>query len=274
MPINIAEPAHQLYGIIPQAYAQRLATPTGDPTADAINALNLGSQARRSNMGGYEMLVARAQDAALQAHDLEQQTARGTAYMNQLPNLIDRGAGGAVSAANTGYLVDPRAIRGADVAQRKSIDAATFKTAGEGAEKLAGAGVPLPTEYLSGLITPAEMNKPTPVSQTTTPMTPGQVDSRMSAEADKTQAGAAVTRAANGEGRPDSNNKTVTHYILDKSGNRIPISVEVTDKGGSGDGSGATVDTKIDNRRTIIAPKGHPKEGKVIPNPNFGKPRQ
>jgi hypothetical protein len=267
MPINLPTPNADIFGFIPQAYAARLAASTGDPTVDALNAANLGMQARMGRgQQTYADLIRENSAYAAQAHGAEQQTVRQGQYLQHIPQWIDRGAGRAPNPAQFGVEVDPTVIAGADVAQRKGIDANTAKTTGEAAEKLTSAGVPLPTDYISGLITPAEQQMPTPVSTTTAPLTPGQTDSRIEANAKEAEARAsmvAANRPASGGG--DDAIKTVVNALIDRAGNPIPISQQTTTKG-AGNSGGSAATQPAGTSGTVAAPYDfvHPRNpGKV-----------
>jgi hypothetical protein len=155
MPYDPATPAHQLYGIIPQAYAQRLASSTGDPTADAINALNLGRQARGANMQGYEALIRSAQEMGMQAHGAEQTTKRQADYLRYIPDAAEYGGAGAIGYdPRTGMInPDPRAIRQVDAQQSGYIHSQTVGNVAGAMKDAADAGQKLPDSIVQGGMT-------------------------------------------------------------------------------------------------------------------------
>lgn len=172
MPFNPAEPAAALYGVIPQAYAQRLATVTGDPTVDAINALNLGSQARNDPGRGEYLSFLR--DTNTQGFDASATEARIGAQKDidvaLLNNMDDMNKGGFLRGVNTGpesfIYRDPTVIAEADAAAIQAQQAENLNKAGTGAQAFANAGYRIPAKVLPGILTPPQAEEQLPNFET------------------------------------------------------------------------------------------------------------
>lgn len=200
MPFNPAEPSANLYGLFPSAYAQSLATTTGDPTADAINRLNLGQHARGDGgLRGYEDLIRNANEMGYRAEMGAQQKDRDVAWLNNFKAMIEAGAiSGVHPGEATGLGIDPQRLASGDAAAIAAQRAARFKTLGEGANQFAQADQQVPGEYIQGVMADdySRVIPPAPKSFVTTE----NKAKATQAEADMVSAKAAQQRAANGEG--------------------------------------------------------------------------
>lgn len=270
MPINLAEPSAALYGVIPQAYAQSLMTPTGDPTVDALNRSQLARMYKHSSTGGYEQLIRENNAAAMQAHELEQQTEADKAWIAQEPNLIKVGAGGTIMPQNSNYLIDQHGIREADAGQLQAQEAENVSKVGTGVNQLSQAGIAPPTDYIRGIFTPPQAKE---LIQPITPgyVNPGDKAALASAEADMVSANAAKYRAVhNGEGKA-SGDKTERFYIATPNGDQL-LSTKVTSKGVRG-GTPAPATNPTGKVEPKYISKNVPGKGlQTFKNPNYKGP--
>lgn len=233
MPFNPAEPSAALFGVIPQAYSQMLATRTGDPTVDAINALNLGMQARGDGGSrGYLDAIRESNQLGAESarHEIETK-AQGdldVAFANNYHNYIKAGASGSIGpGAGSRVQLDRVAGREADVNALRTQEADNYSTMMTGAKAGAEAGVAPMTNYIRGILTPpsAEELIEAPQGGYISPKDQEQLKiDKLKAEADMVSA--RKPNASNG----NDGAKSVTHYIIGRDGQPTPISVEVTDK--------------------------------------------
>lgn len=271
MPFNPAEPNASIYGIIPQAYAQSLAQTTGDPTADAVNRLTLGMMARRGGgQEGYLSSIDKANqlgaETARYEADTKGATDRDVAMLGNMANFAKGGyLRGVRAGPNTQIQMDPNVIAQADANAIQAQQAENFSKLGTGANQLSEAGVTPPVEYIRGVMTPPQAPQLAP-PVTKGYINPGDKASQDKAAADLISAQAARTRAANGEGRPNSEETVEENQVYDpKTGKYTTIGRTVKHKTkGHGDGSPAPATEKA-VPRTIVDPKTH----KVVPNPAF-----
>lgn len=240
MPFVPQVPNANVYGVIPQAYAQSLANTTGDPTADAVNRLNLGMLARmQGGNGSYLDAIRQANElgaaTALQEERIKGANSRDVAYLQNIGAAVGKSIGRGIQLGPDSQLgIDPTVIALGDASALQGSQAENLQKLGAGAKSLADAGVAPPTDYIRGVMTPP------PAQELAPPVTTGYISAndqakneieREKAKADMITANAARTRAANGEG---SNTQTTTTYIVGQDGTPVPMSVEVKRKGSSG----------------------------------------
>lgn len=200
MPFNPAEPNAQLYGIMPQYYAASLAAKTGDRTADAINALNLGDHARgASGLRGYEDLIRQANEMGYRAEMGSQQKDRDVAYLNNVAALIKAGAARGIRPGEATQLqFDPTVVAEADAAALQAQQAENVSKVGSGVQGMAAGDLRPNLDYLAGILTPPQATAPTPA-----PTVAPTVDSQakmINAEANREEAKYAGVRAKNSGG--------------------------------------------------------------------------
>lgn len=270
MPFNPIRPDANLYGVIPQLYAASLGRSTGDPGADAINAINLGNKARSDpGTGEYGALISEANKYGYDAALAEEQGKLDAAYLAQAPALLKQGAAGAFTTGPySGIIRDNKAVAMADLAGRRGLQAEAYQKAMAGAKDSAEAGITPNTDVLSGIITPPESDIPAPFA--TGYISPNIQANITKAQADMISANAAKQRAANGEGKPPSQEDTTQEVQVwnPKTQRYETISRTVTNKTkGPQHHQGATPSPGLVVPKTIIDSTGH-----VVPNPAYKGP--
>lgn len=181
------EPAPAIYGVFGPQYAASLAKETGSTGADIINQMALRQQAAKEKRQYEEMLIrAGKQNESLMAQD---------AYYGFMEDIGDRnvdytklgmgGAEGVVIDPETGrpsIQIDPvrqqvsnANVLNTDQADRVGTYAGAIKTMRE-------AGVEVPANYISELITPPTQAERVPVTTGTTPLTPSDAIDQYSAD--------------------------------------------------------------------------------------------
>jgi hypothetical protein len=270
MPFNPTAPNAALYGVFPQAYAQSLASPTGDPTADAINRLNLGQHARGSGgVGSYEDLIRQANMMGYSAEMGDQQTRRDVAYLGAVPNMVKVAAGGAVGpGADTGLQIDPTALRQADAAQAQAQQAENIQRIGTAIDAAAGGDFKFNDQYLAAALTNPWSNviAPAPSKHVTTE---NQADMKR-AENDAVKAQAAMVNARKPSSSGEGNTQTETNQVWDPAKKAwVTIGRTVKQKGGGGQ---APAEAKDDDDAPVKKRERKyltDENGKVTRNPKY-----
>lgn len=274
MPFNPAEPNAQLYGIIPQMYAQSLATSTGDPTADAINRLNLGGHARMGagNMRGYEDLIAQANQMGYQAEMGDQQTRRDTAYYGAIPQMVQAGVGGAVlPGQNTGLQIDQRRLAQGDAAAMQAQQAKILENVAQATDAAAGADLQFDPKMLAGVLTSPWSNviAPAPTPFVTTENKADMI--RANNDTIKANASMVSARKPPGGGS-DGKTKTEENQVWDPVKKKwIVISRTVKTDGNGGNQAPAEAKDDTDDTKTTVRERKYIKDanGEYVKNPNY-----
>jgi hypothetical protein len=268
MPFNPVNPNAAIYGVIPQAYAQSLAQSTGDPTADAINRLNLGMHARgASGLGGYEGLIRRANDQALEAAKMEGQVDLDKAMLAQIAPLADRGISRAVDTGTGSYIRrDNTALAEADAFLNQERQAGIYKTTMDGAKAGAEAGITPQAGYIQGMQTTPWHE--TPVDQVNLGYIPELDKQKLAIDKQEADAAMISARKPNASDKSDEPKYKVNQIWDPKQSKWVTIGREVT---GRGDGGGGGTPAPVSRVASKFIPD--PKNpGKLIRNPAYKGP--
>lgn len=228
MPYTALAPNQAAFGTEQDAYLKALMAKSVDPTADAVNMLNLGNQARGSS-GDYLAALREANAQQMAGANAENDKDIAQAYITSGGNLAKEGVSGAIlpNATNRYLRVSPDRLTSSDAVHQQDMYLGGVKNASEAVKNIAEAGFKLPDETVGSMITPAMQTTPNKVFKYLSPQNKAKQEE---ADAAMVAANAAKYRAEkNGEGK--NVDKTVTTLISDGHGGFIPIGQAVTTKG-------------------------------------------
>jgi hypothetical protein len=255
MPYSVTAPNEKAFGTEQDAYLKSLLTTTGDPTADAVNRLNLGFQASGNDPDEYKKLYLQYLQNQNAGAGAENNKDAAVAYINSGANLAKEGVAGAIMPpANNPYLrVDPNRLTASDAQHQQGMVGENVKNVGAGLKDLAEAGKLPDDATISGYLTPSIQRTPAPVS---TYLSPGNKAKGKEADAAMLAAEAAMLHSQKYDGHQGGAGESVqTTFVSDGKGGFVPIGRTVTDKTGKGAVVVPPVDPPVAHGRLERDPK-------------------